>query len=694
MRNFLSRESTNYLPVYLLVSILLYLCYSNTFNVPWQFDDRPNITENAAIHIDNLNPSTLWQTLFSKPFHPGTMERPVAFFSFALNWYFGKDNIFGYHVVNFFIHLLTTLVLFETTKLLLQLNYSKIDHRNDIFFVALLSAILWSINPIQTQAVTYIVQRMASLAAMFYICAVLFYIKSRKTENIFNILINSFFCLLFFALALGCKENSITFLPSILLIELLFFNSNDNRYSKYYFKIHVIINFLLFSFALLFIYNNYLSHSFSLPFDDRPFSLKERLLSQPQILIFYISLLFYPSPMRLSLEHSITLASSVITPWATFASILCISGLLILGLWQFRKRPLISFAIFFYFINHLVESTIIPLEPIFEHRNYLPSFFLFLPIASVLNLWLNDYGTSSRLIRGTLYIFIPVLLILLGVGTYTRNAVWRTEESLWQDSMQKAPDNGRPYARLAEIYGWQKERTPENLNLALALLRKSLTKQLHLTSFKAAILGNIGKIYASSGKLDEAIHYYEKSLHVKPNFLNSQIDLVQALMLKKEFKLALEVIDKIISNNNDQSRFYDIKGVIHLWLNQPQEGANSFQKAVSKENEYKYKYFSNLGLALSRSGFLERGKWFLMLAYKHYPNDIKLSFFLIEHNILSMDKQALKKNTTNLFERYSLLFIAKSLLYSQQNYLVAPMKTELISPAIYQSAQENFASLQ
>ena len=96
--------------------MLLFLCYANTLHVPWVLDDPPNITENYPLHITNLLPETLRQTLFAKPFAPGTLERPVAYLSFALNWFVGQDNPFGYHLVNLCIHILTAFFLFATTR--------------------------------------------------------------------------------------------------------------------------------------------------------------------------------------------------------------------------------------------------------------------------------------------------------------------------------------------------------------------------------------------------------------------------------------------------------------------------------------------------------------------------------------------------------------------------------------------------
>ena len=128
------------------------------------------------------------------------------------------------------------------------------------------------------------------------------------------------------------------------------------------------------------------------------FTLKERLLTEPRIIIYYLSEIFYPMASRLSLVHDIKISTSFFKPWTTIPAILAIISLLGIGLSQAIKRPIIAFAIFFYFINHIIESTILPLELIFEHRNYLPSFFLFFPVATGL-IWMIDYFKTKEFLH-------------------------------------------------------------------------------------------------------------------------------------------------------------------------------------------------------------------------------------------------------------------------------------------------------
>ena len=195
--------------VFILLTLLLLLIYSNTFHVPFHFDDKPNIITNDLLHIKDVKPSSLWQTFFAKA---GKDEffRPIPSLTLALNWYVGKDNTFGYHVVNILIHILTAFFLFLAGKTLLQTPRIKQQYtREDIYSISLLSAVLWAVNPIQIQAVTYIVQRMASMAGMFSILGIYFFLKGRIGGSYRQHLFNYGACFVSCFLAIMSKQNAV-----------------------------------------------------------------------------------------------------------------------------------------------------------------------------------------------------------------------------------------------------------------------------------------------------------------------------------------------------------------------------------------------------------------------------------------------------------------------------------------------------
>ena len=168
----------------LTLFIAIFLVYSNSYNTAWQFDDLPNITLNPRIHLEQLDKDSLVRAIYASPyemrFEGERLYRPVAALSLALNWYFGKDNVIGYHLVNTLIHFITAFFLYLTICSLLKAPNLPQRQKIKIHQISLLAALIWAIHPIQTQSITYIVQRMAAMAALFTICGIYFYVRSHQ----------------------------------------------------------------------------------------------------------------------------------------------------------------------------------------------------------------------------------------------------------------------------------------------------------------------------------------------------------------------------------------------------------------------------------------------------------------------------------------------------------------------------------
>ncbi len=671
-----------------ILLVIIFLIYSNSFNVPWVLDDPPNITNNTPLHIDNLMPEALWQTLHAKPFASGTLYRPVANLTFALNWYLGRDNPLGYHIVNLLIHILASLILYQTILLLFQTPALKRYSRQDAFFIALLATILWAINPIQTQAITYIVQRMASLAAMFYIWAIFWYLRFRLSTTADQQRRKSLFiCLLCYLLSIGSKENGAILPLSFLLVEYTFFPKPEEKIYRFSRYILISLGIAIIPAGLWYcMQHSYFSHFFS-PIGSRPFSLYERLLTEPAILLFYLSLIFYPLPQRLSVDHGVTLAHSFFGNWTTIPSILIILGLIVFALMRLRKYPILSFALLFFFTNHLIESTIIPLELIFEHRNYLPSMFLFVPVAAGLLYLLQFFSQHNRIIHAAIIIFIPFLVATTGWSTYLRNSVWSSEQSLWLDAVQKAPNNARAYAKLGELAGWNPDKSPEHLALAIGYYQKTLSSYSPRTSFKAAILGNMGEVFLMYGLYDKAVEYYTKSLSLNPHFNNSQYGMAKALVMQGKFEPALQRVAQALDSNHSQPRFLNIGGLILLRLQKPEAALWSFQQTM-KISWNKQQYFYNLGVALSQAGYYSNAEWFLRRSFKRSPNDIKILFSLLENSVRASDQQQTEYYAQKIIQQFSLNSIEFYLKNLKNDYRTVPIATALIAPVLYKHLQQ------
>jgi hypothetical protein len=352
-----------------LIAGVALLAYSNTFHVPFHFDDRPNITENPNVQIKVFT----WDRIerLVKNTYKETI-RVFSYFTLALNYYFGGFNVFGYHLVNFVIHIASGIFLYWFLMLTFNLpslieKYGAISYK-----VALFSSLIFISHPIQTQSVTYIVQRMASMAGMFYLLSLTLYIKGRLSTGRPRVL---YFggMVLSYLLGIFSKEN-VAILPLfIALYEFYFFQRLDlSRKGR---KILLSLAGVLLILGVLgwIIWGGRYINLVTQGYEYRTFTMSERVLTQFRIVLYYVTLLIYPHPSRLNLDYDFPISKTILDPATTLVSILIIAGLVGYSVWIAKKRPVLSFFILWYFGNLVIESSIFPLEMVYEHRLYLPA---------------------------------------------------------------------------------------------------------------------------------------------------------------------------------------------------------------------------------------------------------------------------------------------------------------------------------
>ena len=500
--------------IFIFFFFIILFAYSNSFQASWQLDDKPNILKNPRIQLSQFSTDSILQTAFAKP-GSGGFYRPVACMTLALNWYFGQDDVFGYHLVNFLIHCLTAWFLFLTIRTLFSTPRLR-GHYNSgqIEFIAVMATLLWALNPIQVQAVTYIVQRMTSMAAMFSILVVFFYLKARLNEDNKKRSFFLVFAAFNYVLALLSKENAITVILLLPIFEILFFEHRLGRSFVSKTAAGILLGGLISLLAGMALHPELFDFVITY-YNNRPFTMMERLLTEQRVVLFYISQLFFPSPGRLSIEHDIILSTSLLNPWTTIAAIVVNFLLILLAIKLYKKQPLVSLAILFFFLNHVVESTIVPLELVFEHRNYLPSMFLFLPLAQGFNRVLTKVR-HNRLKLIVCIGFLSLILATEGYAVYIRNKAWQTEETLWLDAVAKAPNSSRPLATLAIKLAWGPNPSKEKYRRALSLMERTLSMRMSRKLLDAAQLGNMASIHSKLSDHKKAILYYENALQISP----------------------------------------------------------------------------------------------------------------------------------------------------------------------------------
>ncbi|OGW41566.1 MAG: hypothetical protein A2Y97_02285 [Nitrospirae bacterium RBG_13_39_12] len=346
------------------------IIYSNSFDASFHFDDTPAIIENYAIHRFDV------REIFS------TSTRPVLDLTFALNYYFGKLNVFGYHLVNLLLHMANGVMLYFI--LLWTINplnrvSSEISANSVNFKIPLYAGMIFTAHPIQTQAVTYIVSRSSVLATTFYLLAFLFFIRAFRISNPLLLTYRSLLYLIgaFLASCLGMatKQEAATLPLMLLIYDFYFISEGDLKLLRGNYKVHIAMFLTL---AVIF-YLSFSGLQSSVSFDytkgvpmpqEEPITSFEYFLTQLHVIPYYIKLLFVPTNLNFDYDWPITKTIDM----KTIFFFIFLGSLIILALRLFRKARLISFGILWFFITLSVTSSfVIIYDVIFEHRLYLPS---------------------------------------------------------------------------------------------------------------------------------------------------------------------------------------------------------------------------------------------------------------------------------------------------------------------------------
>jgi tetratricopeptide (TPR) repeat protein len=621
------------------LAIIILAIYSNTFHASWHFDDEANILKNEPLHLKEISWQNIKKTFFASLGGGERIYRPVACFTLALNYYLGGDDVVGYHLVNICIHILASVFLFLFIYHTLNLPAIRARYGPNSYFIALLATALWAINPLQTQAITYIVQRMASMAGMFYIMSMYCYLKARLSEQNSSKAAFYILCSIAAILSFGSKENAAMLPISIFLFELFLIQGLPRENVKRNFFLFPVVILIPLALALILKGPSILSIKQVLSdygIRDRGFTLLERLLTEPRVLVFYITLLLYPMPDRLCVTHDISKSQNLFSPPTTIISILFIFIILSLAIIRSRKWPFISYCIIFYFLNHLIESTIFPLELIFEHRNYIPSMLFFVPIA-ILALKAIQFFSYKRSMQVILSTFVVLVLIAQGHSTFMRNFIWKTEESLWVDAVDKSPNHPRAHHNLGRYYSesGQKEKAIAEYEMALKLERALHAETDHWTNY------NLALEYIDSSQEDKAIEHLGKAVEIAPRFPAAYNNLAVLMIKKGKYDEAFDYLIKALTYDNKSYSAHSNLGFVLLKKRRLEEAITEFRYALAGEKDFLPALYG-LGIIYKYKTEFGKARYYLRRALEKKKRDVMTRLHLIETLSLMMDEESLK----------------------------------------------------
>lgn len=429
-----------------LVVMLSALVFLPGRSGPLIFDDYSNLIENSYVKVTTLDWETLRRAAYS--LDAGPLQRPISMITFALNYYWAGTflNTTHYKMTNIAIHAICGLLVFWLTYLIL----GRLDRRSSVLpsssrsallVLAATTAILWVVHPIQVSTVLYVVQRMTQLSALFVLAALITYIYARNltlTGKRTPSLVLAGVVVVFGAFAMLSKENAILLPLFIALIEFSLYSTvypwtlwrRLSPYQRHFVIIGVAC--LLIAVAVGAIYK-------ALPsYDIRQFTMYERILTQGRVVFFYLSLIFAPRLDQFGHQHDdISISTSLLTPWTTAPALLFHALALVAAFWVRRRQPLIAFGILWFYISHLLESTIFALEIAYEHRNYLALLGPVLVLAGVVQIAIQN--TRWRHAKWAL----SAVAILFGVVTTLRAEQWKDPNMFYRYEAMHHPRSPR-----------------------------------------------------------------------------------------------------------------------------------------------------------------------------------------------------------------------------------------------------------
>jgi len=563
-----------------LTVFLVFLIYSSNLEGPFLFDDGNNIKNNPDIRMTRLS----WEGLIKAATNSPLSNRPLAYISFALNYYFNSYDTVGYRLVNIMIHLFAGmwLYLFIKTTLALPALQSRYENSRWIPYIAVL---LWLVHPLHIQSITYIVQRMSSMASMFYILAMLCYVRARLAQNNVTRWFLAATCLMSGLMALVTKETAAT-LPFFILVYEWFFIQNLSRsWLKKHIPYVIGIIILLIVLALLYLDGNPLEKILS-GYRHRNFTPTQRVLTEFRVVILYLSLLIYPHPNRLNLDYDFPISHSLIDPVTTLPALVVIMGLFGIACLLVKKDRLLSFCILWYLGNLVIESSIIGLEIVFEHRTYLPSMLICLMITI-----LAERAVRSKYLK---IATICAIIMVFSAWTYERNTIWSNDAALWGDTVRKSPQKGRPH-------------------------------------------NNLGNALKRQGKIEEAIAHFNRALQINPGYAKAHNNLGTALATQGKTEEAIRHFGIALYINPEYAEAHSNIGVARVNQGEIEKAIAHFRAALHLKPKYA-KVHSNLGAAFVRQGRLQEALEHFQIALSLEPDDIQT------YKNLQICSQLIKKN--------------------------------------------------
>jgi tetratricopeptide (TPR) repeat protein len=613
--------------------------YANSLWGVFLFDDAYAIVDN--LRIRGLFPIERWLAT----------ERPVVELSLALNYAMGKLNVVGYHVVNVAVHVAAALTLFGLVRRTIELNaecgvrnaerttaeptHSQFRIHNSAFVFAFVVALIWLIHPLQTESVTYVIQRAESLMGLLYLLTLYLFVRGATSARSWPWQVAA---VLVCASGMASKAVIVTAPVMVLMYDRFFIAGSfrkawERRWSMY---LGLVATWgMLFACGIL-------QHVFA-PTTDRTaigFGFKgisswQYALTQAGVVWHYLRLSLWPHPLCLDYAWPVARGvGEIILPLAG------IVGLLWLTLWGCIRRHWLGFVGIWFFVILAPTSSVIPIRDVaVEHRMYLPLAAVIVVMAAVARAGWNIMGRKtlrSDILRRWIEVAaVGGIVALLGSCTVRRNRDYHDDLSMWKEVAQQRPDNARAHVNIGVLLeqrgeaeeavkeyrialGLEPDYADAHYNLGVALIRlnrvaeaeRAFRDAIRLSSGDAPAHVNLATLLYRRSDWDAASAEYGEAVRLAPYDQGARLGLARTLVKKAkldeaiaEFRRLLEIAPNSAVAHFDLANAYIRKGDFPPAIEEFREAARLEPTDVVSR--------INLGTALSMEGRADEAvAWF------------------------------------------------------------------------------------
>ncbi len=528
--------------------------YVWTADFPMAFDDHTYLKDNpffrtgsSFAHLKDFN------EFVNRPLKIGSdpdyavnaIMRPVAYASFRLNYQLDEFNPHWYRMVNVAIHALNAVLIYGLVTVLLRRSTLAVRlQRSSVLFISAAAALLFAVHPLATESVTYIVQRFTSLVVLFSLLSLLLYFTSCSVQSRWGRGLLRAGAVVTLLLAMQTKEDAFMIPVLAVLLDWLVVGSRLRTAA-----LRALPLLLCMPLIPVLVFMTAAAQHGGFDFDgamnivnsrDAPLNHWQYFVTELTVMTHYLRQMFWPKGMNLDPEWPIY---GSLFQGPVLMALAVLSGIVLTSWGLVRRfkgdvRFVLGFAcVCWFFITIAVSSALTPLpDLVAEHRSYLPSIGIFILVACLLD-WVrssSSSGARAKMLRVGIPVFTLLCVGALSWKTCIRNNVWRTRESLWEDTVAKSPGKYRTW-------------------------------------------GNLGAAYSDAGQNEKAVHCFREALKVEPRFQNGLLNLSNSLLRLNRPKEALDTTMQLINIDKNATTKPPVAFTLGLSL----AGVGRYDEAVS-----------------------------------------------------------------------------------------------------------------